>query len=181
MSHLELMRDEARVLPLPSNPLDVTSARIWHCKFRSLDGLGELSSLQTLVIATFPGESFEPISALDGLRYLSVLHFPRGTDLTPLSKLAALETLSLRSLPSWDASGKVLEVASLRPLASLARLRHVELLGVRPRAHGLDPLTSLPVLESARISQFPAAETAAFFEARSVKNAFNPEPVFDAE
>jgi hypothetical protein len=177
--HLEFMRHKGSGMPPVEEPGAITSARIWHCNFRSLAPLSELTNLRTLAIATYPDDSLEPLANLRHLTYLNVLHFPRVSDLTPLSELSDLETLSLSSLPSWDVSGKVLEVESLQPLANLRRLRHLELFGVRPRKDGLLPLMNLDQLESARLSKLPDEEVKEFLEKTGAADAFNPEPDFD--
>lgn len=47
------MRDPAKVLALPLKPHEVRSAKIWHCKYRTLEALAALRKLEELVIATF--------------------------------------------------------------------------------------------------------------------------------
>jgi hypothetical protein len=90
-----------------------------------------------------------------------------------------LESLSLETLPSWDASGKVTEVESLDPIASLPSLKHVALFGVVPKTKSLAALERCPKLISARFSKYPKAERERFYEAKKVSDGHVPEP--DAE
>jgi hypothetical protein len=178
--HLDLMRDKAKAFPSVEQPLAVTTARIWHCRYASLQAVASLRNVEVLVIGTYPDDTFTPLAGLKKLRDLRVVHFPRATDLEPLASLENLETLSLSSAPGWDASGKVLPVASLRPLACLSKLEHVELFNVRPSADGLAPLLQLRRLRSARLSRFKKEEAAEFYSASGVTDEFAPEPPFAA-
>jgi len=150
--------------------------RVWFCKYRTLRPLAELINLQTLVIAGYPDNDFSSIAALQNLDYLSVLHFPGVTDLAPLRELRALRTLRLSSLPSWDASGKVLEVDSLAPIADLPLLEHLELLGVRPASASLAELEGTAALRSLRVSKYPEAEVARYQSSTGMTNTFAPAP-----
>lgn len=119
-----------------------------------------------MVIATFPDHSFDFLSELRRLRYLGILHFPNTSDLSPISDLQELETLSLASLPSWDASGRVLVVKSLEPIGRLAKLRHLELFGVRTPEERLSQLLKLPSLQSARFQNTRSRRPRAFMSAQ---------------
>lgn len=176
--HLELMRDHRRDPPRIANPEAVQTARIWHCKFRSLDFVSKLENLKGLAVATFPDTSFEALGALRQLKHLSVVHLPKVSDLGPLSRLKSLEVLSLSTLPSWDSSGKATEVATLEPLASLPGLRHVELFGVVAAGRSLEPLEACPALESLRVSKWPKPEIARFREVTRVSDDWAPGPWF---
>lgn len=96
---VDLVRDEASTLPLPDRPEAVTPCRIWHCRYDSLDGVRLLNNMETPVVASWPDETLKSLSGLSNLRYLYVLHMPRITDLTPLGRLRALETLRLATPP----------------------------------------------------------------------------------
>ena len=130
--HLELMRDRDRDFPVAAIPNGLRSLRAWHCKYRSLQPIADLRTLEGLEIATFPDDTLEVIADLSRLRYLHIIHLPLVSDLAPLAALKSLVTLRLATLPSWDASGKLTVVSSLEPLAELPDLRHVELFGVVP-------------------------------------------------
>src|SRR6476620_6644263 len=128
--HLELLRHRGCEFPSVSDPLQYTSARIWHCKFASLYPIGQFSSLRRLAIAGYPDATFELLASLSHLEELQVVHMPHVCSLAPLAALTSLRKLSLSTLPSWDASGKVTVVDSLAPLAQLQNLESVELFGV---------------------------------------------------
>ena len=176
--HIDLMRDRARNLPAFSQPLEVQSMRIWHCKYDSLDGTRVLRNLEILVIATWPDQTFDTLRYLKNLTYLSILHLPHVTDLSPLAMLVNLQSLSLSTLPSWDASGRRTTVESLEPICRLPKLRHLELFGVVPKDKSLSPLHSIKTLETARFSKFPREEIDRFYETSRVLNKSVPEPNF---
>jgi hypothetical protein len=174
--NIDHMRDSARTMPEPADAAAVTAMRIWHCKYRSSAGLVSFTRLRTLVVASYPDASLEPLRHLSDLRYLQILHLPRVGDLSPLGELSGLETLRLATLPSWDASRKTTEVTSLEPLSALDRLRHVELFGVVPPNRCLRPLERCPSLETVRVSHYPTAEVTRFYAATGASDSFAPAP-----
>lgn len=176
--HIELMRDASNEFPALASPGEVTSLRVWHCKYRSLAELARLRNVEGLVVATYPDATLEPLRHLRSLRYLRLLHLPKVSALDPLAEVVSLEVLSISTLPSWDASGKVTEVESLRPMARLPLLRHLELFGVRPPDRSLRELEVCPSLETLRVSKYPKPEVERFRRVRSVTNDFAPEPWF---
>lgn len=176
--HLELMRDPSRTFPTVTEPESILSARVWHCKYKSLFPLTQLRNLEELVIAGFPDDSFEFFSKLEKLRVLHVLHMPKICDIGPLAKLARLKSVSLATLPSWDASKKTIIIQSLEPLAEIPELAYLELLGICPPDKSLAPLERCNNLQTARISHYPMAEIDRFFSEVKVINQFNPEPSF---
>lgn len=99
-----------------------------------------------------------------------------GRGLVATGLLKALETLRLETPPSWDASSKTTDVASLEPLATLDRLRHVELFGVVPPDRCLGPLERCRSLTAVRVSHYPKAEVARFYAATGTSSSFAPEP-----
>jgi hypothetical protein len=149
---------------------------VWFCQYRSLRLLGELSNLRVLVVAGYPDSNFASMASLQNLEYLSVLHFPGATDLAALVELRALRTLRLSSLPSWDASGKVLEVDSLAPIAELPLLEHLELFGVRPANASLRDLEGAPALRTVKVSRYPPAEVTRFQSSTRATNDSAPAP-----
>jgi hypothetical protein len=173
------MRDSSKSLSMSAIPTKIRSARIWHCKYRSLDALAELKKLETLVVASFPDASLDVLGELTALRYLSVLHLPKITDLSPLRTLEHLEVLSLQTLPSWDGKKRTV-VDSLEPLVALPALRRLALIGVVPKDESLAPLTRCKHLVSARIHGFPAAETRTFFARQTCVDEHPPEPTFSS-
>jgi hypothetical protein len=172
----DLMRDKRKAMPTDSAAHDVTALRVWHCSYRSLAPVTQYRNLQTLVVATYPDDDLEPIASLNSLEYLSILHMPGVTDLAPLARLTRLRTVRLATMPSWDSPGKVTEVESLAPLALLPNLMHVELFGVRPASKSLQDLQSAAGLVSVRLSKYPKAEVARYYEATAVTDAFAPCP-----
>jgi hypothetical protein len=171
------MRDKAKVMPADAEAAEaVTALRVWHCNYSSLAPVAQYRHLRTLVVATYPDTDLEPLVPLKSLEYLSLLHLPRVNDLAPLASLTNLRTIRLSTLPSWDSSGKVTEVDTIRPLASLPQLTHVELFGVRPASRSLEELENAPCLASVRVSKYPKAEVARFRRVTGLSDAFAPSP-----
>jgi hypothetical protein len=157
-THLDLERDPAIAFPFVADPDEYVTARIWHCRYRTLSPLAAFVNLRSLMIATYPDPVLTPLAGLTKLESLSILHMPAVSDLGPLADLKALRRLSLATLPSWDSSGKVTEVQSLAPLRDLPLLRELELFGVRPPDRRVDDLLELASLEEVRITKYPRAE-----------------------
>jgi hypothetical protein len=67
-------------------------------------------------------------------------------------------------------------VYSLRPLALLPNLTHLELFGVRPATKSLRDLEAAPGLSSVRVSKYPKAEITRFREVTGLSDAFAPRP-----
>jgi hypothetical protein len=156
--HIEFTRDKARVFPTVTAPLEVSSARVWHCKYDTLAPLSQFKNVQSLVIATYPDQTLELLNGLTQLEALQILHMPGVTSLEPLSQLRRLRRLSLGTLPSWDAAGKLTLVDSLAPLATLPVLEELELYGVVPRSRLADDLYRCPSLTRVRLSKYPQSE-----------------------
>jgi hypothetical protein len=176
--HLDFMRDEKGHFPEIDNKDEVTSLRIWHCKYKTLEPIKYLPNLRSLVVATVPDES---LSFLEGLRldYLRILHLPKINNLSPLKGLQRLRSLSLQTLPSWDSSGKVLQVESLDPISHLSNLEHLELFGVVSPDRSLAAIENCKKLVSARFSKYPKEEIARFYAATGVSNAYAPKAEFE--
>jgi hypothetical protein len=171
----DFVRDPAKQFPELGQPEGVTALRVWFCKYRSLASVADLPNLETLVVAGYPDADLTPVAGLTGLRYLHLLDFPKVRDLSPLAELTNLQTLRLATLPSWDSFGRVLEVASLAPLAGLQQLQHLELFGVRPPDKSLVPLEASPALRTVRISKYPRTEVARYRAATGRSDAFAPD------
>lgn len=170
------MRDKANSMPRDPDGAGVTALRVWHCNYASLAPLAQYPNLTMLVVATYPDMDLEPVASLGDLQYLSLLHLPGVTDLAPLARLPHLRTVRLSTLPSWDSSGKVTEVASLAPLALLPELAHLELFGVRPASKSLQDLENAVSLTSVRVSKYPKAEVTRYRSVTGVSDAFAPSP-----
>ena len=176
--HIELREDGARTFPEIAEAANVTTLRVWHCKYRSLESLRQFTNLSGLDVLPFPDASLDAVGELGCLRFLSILHLPKVSDLGPLSRLKSLTALRLSTLPSWDASGKKTTVASFEPLAQLAELRHIELLSVVAADNSLRTLERLPLLETANVHGFPKDEVARFFTSSGINKAHVPNPDF---
>lgn len=172
----DLVRDKAKAMPTHPDAADITALRVWHCKYVSLAPVMQYPNLHTLVVANYPDADLEPIASLESLEYLSLLHLPAVSDLAPLAQLTQLRTVRLATLPSWDSSGKVTEVDSLRPLAFLPKLSHLELFGVRAANRSLHDLEHAAGLLSVRVSKYPKQEVTRFYMATGVTDAFAPSP-----
>jgi hypothetical protein len=130
--HLELIRDKSIAFPLPDNPQDYKSVRIWHCNYKSLKELKSFSNLKSLEIATMVDDNLDFLVGMPRLETLRILHMPHVKDLTILSKLSSLKHIVLETLPSWDSSGKRIIVDSFAPLCGLQSLFTLTLYGVTP-------------------------------------------------
>ena len=108
--------------------------------------------------------------------YLDIIETIEKLD--PLAELVSVQVLSISTLPSWDASGRVTEVESLRPLAKLPQMRHLELFGVRPPDQSLRDLEACPSLETLRVSKYPDPEVERFRRVSAATNDPAPEPWF---
>ena len=176
--HLDLMRDTATVFPEREHKDEIRSLRIWHCKYKSLQAVAGFQNLEELEIASFPDKSLEILAPLQKLRYLSILHMPKVSDLEALSMLINIESLSLSTSPAWDSAGKCTIVDSLKPVVSMSALKHLELFGVCSADRSLAVLEQCKSLQSARFSQYPKDEVARFYRVTGVANQFNPKPSF---
>lgn len=152
------MRDRASAFPDVPEPLRITSAKVWHCRYASLAPLGSLLNLRRLEIATYPDPSFDLLTQLRLLEELRIIHMPEIRDLKPLAALKNLRVLTLETLPSWDASGRVSEVRSLAPLAALPSLQELALFGVVPIGRTADELLASRSLRRVRLSKFARGE-----------------------
>lgn len=179
--HLDLMRDTATVFPKIEYRSKIRTLRIWHCKYKSLQAVAEFQNLEELVIASFPDASLGILSSLRKLRYLSILHMPKVSELEVLSSLLNIESLSLSTSPAWDSARKRTVVASLKPLVDMKALKHLELFGVSAADKSLTVLEQCISLKSARFSQYSKNEVEHFYHATGVANQFNPKPSFDVD
>jgi len=165
-------------MTLPPVPLNIRTAKIWHCNYQTLAPVAELVNLETLVIATFPDNCLDFLSELTQLRFLSIMHLPRVSSLAPLLALENLHSLSLATLPSWDGSKRTV-IESLDPLARLPALRHLELFGICAADRSLRPIERCTGLKSVRVSGYTRKETARFYAASPVSDDYIPKPDFE--
>ena len=88
---MDLMRDKARSMPTGRDGARVTALRVWHCNYVSLAPVW-YPNLRNPVVATYPDADLEPVASLKGQEYLSLVHMPHISDLTPLARLGHLHT-----------------------------------------------------------------------------------------
>ncbi|MBU1413880.1 hypothetical protein KKC22_20385, partial [Myxococcota bacterium] len=149
------MRQKEISFPEVAVPDSVTSARIWHCRYKSLIPLSQMVNLRELVIASYPDSTLELLAGLVKLERLEIVHLPKIRSLSPLSALRKLKQLSLSTLPSWDSSGKVTVVESLQPVAELPELEELSLFGVLPESKSIEHLLLSKTLRRVRVSKYP--------------------------
>jgi DNA-directed RNA polymerase subunit RPC12/RpoP len=86
-------------------------------------------------------DSPSSIGGIDpGIEVLSLTHFPRVQDLSPLAALTRLRSLSLSKSASWDGTSRDLHVRSFEPLTALRSLETLQILGVVPEVGRLEPI-----------------------------------------
>jgi hypothetical protein len=153
--------------------------RIWHCRYKSLEAVSEFGNLEELVVASFPEDSFGILRSLRKLRLVSIVHLPKVSELTALSELPGVESLSLATSPGWDAAGKCSTVNSLEPITMMRSLKHLELFGVCTPDRSLAALERCSTLRTARFSKYPAEEVERFYRVTTVVDQFNPAPSFE--
>jgi len=172
------MRKKDKELEAFANSECFTSARIWHCKYKSLEPISDLVNLTTLVIAAFPDTNLEFLTNLKSLKYLRILHLPKVTSVSALAKLTSIESLSLATLPSWDSSGKVTIIDSLNPISLISNLKHIELFGVHPESKKLSGLEACTSLKSGRFTKYPKTEIERFVSKMGITQDSVPEPEY---
>ncbi|MDR0277987.1 MAG: hypothetical protein LBJ37_08885 [Paucimonas sp.] len=176
---VDLMREPSKQLILSVPPEEITSLRVWHCKYKSLKAIEQCVNLRELVIGTLPDDSVDFLSGLKQLEYLRILHMPKLRQISALAQLDAMICLSLATAPSWDSAGKRTVIDTLEPISALPALKHVELICVIPADGSLDPLASVPRLESARLGGYPTDLVTRFYAMTGVRDNFNPSSSFD--
>jgi hypothetical protein len=176
--HIDLMRDPASIFPTVENIDEITSLRVWYCKYKNFENIAKFQKLEELIIAGFPDETFYAFISLKRLRYLRVLHMPKLKNLQALEQLPKLESLSLATSPSWDASKRKTIVHSLHPLVGIPSLKYLELFGVCSESGDLEDLKNCKKLESAKFSQYPHQQIEEFYRTTGVRDEFLPKPTF---
>lgn len=175
---VDLMRDMATAFPQLASSESLRHLRVWHCKYKNFAPLALCVNLEELVIGSYPEGSLEILRPLADLKFLSILHMPNVTSLSPLGSLSKLESLSLATTPSWDGAGKRSIVESLEPIANLQNLKHLELFGVCPADRNLDVLKRCRGLISVRFSKYPTDEVERFYSDTGLANDYNPPSSF---
>ena len=172
--HIDLVGDKQTAMPQVDSSVD--SLRIWHCRYRTVTLVGTLrgsgrssSALFRMTPRGVPG------FIQRHLRELTIMHLPKVRDLSPLADLRRLERLGLSTLPSWDASGKVVTVRSLKPIADLPRLKYLTLFGIVPKTRSLAALSGCKKLIAARFLKYRKAEVRRFYETSNVASEYPEE------
>ncbi|WP_221799303.1 hypothetical protein [Oceanobacter mangrovi] len=180
MKHLERLRCKDKYFDVVDGYKEIKTARIWHCKYKSLGILSKYENIKKLVIATYPDDDLEPIGELQALEHLRIIHLPKVRSLEPLGALMKLKYLSLETLPSWDSSGKVTIVDSLAPIGRL-NIEKLQLFGVRPESKELSELENCKSLISGRFHKYPKKEIERFVLKMGINDDWIPDPVFEIE
>ena len=153
---VDIRGDRAMDFPNLQEPLTITHARVFACRYQRWEAIGDLTNLVSLEVFDWLAPDFGPLRPLLKLEQLWVNHLPHVLSLNALSSLQSLRRLVLETLPSWDGS-KVTQVDSLAPLRELP-LEEINMFGVRPASKSVDDLLAIPTLKRARLSKFAASE-----------------------
>ena len=163
--YFELTRDD-RTIPEELGRARSPRLLIWNIGFKRFQDLALFPKLVEVKILNYPLDTLAPFASLLNLRRLEICHFPRAHSLQPLAKLSRLQDLTLKTLPSWDGSGKHHFVDSLRPLADLKNLRKILMTGVVAKDGDLSPLGTLKNLRDLHIANVYSQEQLAMLAGR---------------
>jgi len=131
-------------------------------KSESIVPLRKLKSLKVLSIETCATiDSLVEFSRLHGLEGLSMGHFRNVHVLDPLAELVNLEQLAVAG-SMWTR----MKVESLRPLASLRRLKYLHLTNLKSVEESLRPIAEMIDLELLEIANFYPTEQFAWLSGR---------------
>jgi hypothetical protein len=108
-----------------------------------------------LMILDYRLDTLAPLGDFRGLESLKIQGGSKLRDLDPLAAVTTLRELVLATPPGSDGSGRVIDVASYQPLASLTALERLVLLSVRPRDLDLAPIARMTHLRDVDISGVP--------------------------
>lgn len=162
--HMDLIWDEAKVFPKIDRKELVTSIKIWNCKYKNFDALSEFVNLKEVAILKYPNTSLDIFLSMPKLRHLEVTHLPKITDFSALPKLENLESLSFSTLPSWDLSGKYLQIPSFEIFSQMKSLKHLELLGLKSLDESLSALEKSKTLKTLIGTQYSETEKQRFYQ-----------------
>lgn len=176
MMHLDLRRDTAKTFPKLADPESFTSLRVWHCKYRTLSPIKQLTNLRRVEIAGMPDDSLQVLASLKKLEWLSIRHLPRVRSLGPLAELTALKYLELRSTVDANQASPRTLVDSLLPLSRLPELVHLTLVEIGAFGEPLTVLERCRSLRSITVEGFPATDIRALLNMRPLRLAAMPEP-----
>lgn len=134
-----------------------------------LERAGELTQLR---IENFDGEDFAALAHLTKLEVLQVMNMPNVTTLEHLASLTSLTEVALTASED-DADRR--HVKSLEPLATLPKLKFLELRGVVAKGkRSLESLEACPSLKTGLFRGYTSAEVERFRAAKRIKIEFNP-------
>ncbi|WP_248581758.1 hypothetical protein [Nocardioides sp. InS609-2] len=153
---VDIRGDRSVDFPRLDDPLTITHARMFACRYERWDAIGALTNLVSLEVFDWLAPTFDALRPLQRLEQLRVQHLPHVTSLDALGSLSSLRRLILETRPSWDGS-KVTQVDTLEPLRGLP-LEEVNMFGVRPASKSVDDLLAIPTLKKARLPKFAAKE-----------------------
>ncbi len=140
------------------NPLNLHLGSIRTSDFSPIDHMRRLEGFSLSHNTKLDEISF--IGAMTSLKRLTLEDLKKPIDLAPVSRLSALEQVTL-SGGIWN----VLRVPSLAPLAELQSVSHVELTNLRVGDQSLAPFANMAALKHLYVSnQFPT-ETYAWLAA----------------
>lgn len=116
---------------------------------RSLDGIDELCSLESLELVMMNVPSLDALGDHPVLAELCVRGLQNVTDLSPLGRLPSLRRLTFK----WVSGGTrdILHVATIRPLAKATALEELSLAGTIIGDGNLSPLVDLPNLRRVEV------------------------------
>jgi hypothetical protein len=162
--HIDLVWDESKKFPVADNKEDITSIKVWNCKYKNFDALSEFITLEEIAILRYPNTSLDIFLSMPKLRHLEITHLPKITDFSALPKLDNLESLSFSTLPSWDFSGKRLQIPSLEIFSQMKALKHLELIGARFPDESLVLLEKSKTLKTLIGTQYSETEKERFYQ-----------------
>jgi hypothetical protein len=176
--HIDLVSDTRKKMPVHHKPESVGSLRIWNCRYETFSPVEEYINLKTLVMIGVPDDNLYFLEGLTQLRYLAITNMPKLSDLTPLAKLTQLECVTLEA--SDGGMGLVAEINSLDPLGRAGNLRHIAVLGIRPRDKSLRGLERCRHLQTAHFDMLPSPEVQRLYAVVGSRDGRVPPPIYDA-
>lgn len=123
----------------------------------SLDDVKQLAASKPsgVLIFDYPFESLQPLAVLAGLEILKIQDSGVLRSLEGTAALGSLKKFNLSTPPTWDGTGKRVEVESFAPLTKLTSLERLLLLSVRPQDADLTPIMTMTHLKEVDIDGVP--------------------------
>jgi hypothetical protein len=149
---------ESKDPPIPDEIRNVPELRIKLCGFKHYDALAAFPPIIELHSGTWSIDTLSPLAMLTSLRMLSLVDCRNVRSLSPVAGLVNLEHFSFVTSMG---NSRYLVIDSLRPLASLHKLRTIDIRGLKTLDKDLSPLCGLNELRSCSVANlFPQAELA---------------------